>query len=136
MLAVHSPVKKFSFRSVERLKSKKIIEQLFQSSSSFSVPPLQVYYKIEEVNAFVQSRASILISVPRKNFPRAVDRNHLKRRMREAYRLNKHLLSDALNELNRNCVLGFVYMGKEKFSYKEIESSVQEALEKIKSKLQ
>lgn len=70
-------------------------------------------------------------SVPKRNFKRAVDRNRIKRQIREAYRLNKSILSDSDN---KKYSIFFIFLGKEKIEYKRIEKSVQKLLIKLKNK--
>ena len=64
------------------------------------------------------------VSVPKKNFKRAVDRNRLKRQMREAVRKNKEDVKNILKEKNKPCALMFVFTGKEKAEYKKIEEQI------------
>jgi len=77
------------------------------------------------------------VSVPKKNFRRAVDRNRLKRQMREAVRKNKIEIKNILREKNKPCAVMFVFTGKEKAEYKEIEGQIililQRFIEKIES---
>jgi ribonuclease P protein component len=96
---------KFIFSKNERLCHKKQIDRLFSDGKSFTLDPLKVYYLLQEVND--NQPAQVLIAIPRKKFRRAVDRNHLKRLIREAYRLNKHRLAGVPANLH----LGFVYIG-------------------------
>jgi ribonuclease P protein component len=81
---------KFTFRKEERLDKEKIIQELFEKGSSFYLYPFKVYF-MPSPDASVTTH-QVLISVSKKNFKRAVDRNSIKRRIREAYRLNKNLL--------------------------------------------
>ena len=83
-----------TLRKPERLNRKKIIERMFAGGSrSFSLFPLRVVYlPVPDLEA----QAAILVSVSKRRFKRAVKRNRVKRQIREAYRLNKHLLLPAL----------------------------------------
>ena len=85
-----------TLRKSERLDKKKVIEKMFAGGSrSFSVFPLRVVYlPVEELEAPV----SILVSVSKRRFKRAVKRNRVKRQIREAYRMNKHGLLAVLTE--------------------------------------
>lgn len=85
-----------TLRKSERLDRKKVIEKMFAGGSrSFSVFPLRVVYlPVEELEAPV----SILVSVSKRRFKRAVKRNRVKRQIREAYRMNKHGLLAVLTE--------------------------------------
>ena len=71
----------------ERLKGTKAVQQVFADGESFTCYPLRVLYVRD-----AESRTQVLFSVPKKRFRHAVDRNRLKRLMRESYRLNKHIL--------------------------------------------
>ena len=90
--------KRYTLSKAERLCSKKLIERLFAGGNkSFPAFPLRVVYMpldIEDEGAEV----SILVSVPKKRFKRAVKRNLVKRQVREAYRRNKYILLDALRQ--------------------------------------
>ncbi len=77
-------VVKFTFKKSERLSSKKDIQELFNNGSSFYLYP----FKVITLPADTSKLHQVLFSVPKRLFKRAVDRNLLKRRMREAYRLN------------------------------------------------
>ncbi|WP_223833721.1 ribonuclease P protein component [Pedobacter riviphilus] len=77
----------YTFRKEERLCSRKHLDLLFKNGSSFLLYPFRISYLFVDVPAHVQ--AQVVINVPKKRYKRAVDRNLLKRRIREAYRLNK-----------------------------------------------
>ncbi len=87
----------FTFKKAERLKSRKVIELLFKDGKSFGAYPLRlVFLKNEEPrsNAPVQ----FTVSVPKRSFKSAVARNRIKRKVREAWRLNKHWLYEKLEK--------------------------------------
>jgi ribonuclease P protein component len=97
---------KFTFKKEERLSREKIIQELFEKGSSFYLYPFKVYF-IKNPNPDSATH-QVLISVSKKNFKRAVDRNSIKRRIREAYRLNKNLLHGQ-NKL----AIAYIYSVKE-----------------------
>ena len=121
-----------TFRKRERMTSNLLIEALFENGSSQSVsafPIRAVYQTIEcrEGHAPVQ----ILISVPKKRFKHAVDRNRVKRQIREAYRRHKQLLWDALAD-NQEMLLGFIWLSDRHYPTRDVESRVVRILEKVK----
>jgi ribonuclease P protein component len=79
--------------------------------------------------------AKVLISVSKRRFKRAYKRNLLKRRIREAYRLNKHLLIPLLESNNVNIAIAFVYLPTEIWDFKSIEKAMQELLTGLKKRL-
>ena len=122
--------KMYTFNKSERLCSKKLIERLFAGGNkSFPAFPIRIVYmylKPEENEADV----SILISVPKKRFKHAVKRNHVKRQIREAYRLNKHILLDALQTeaSNNKLALAFIWLDNKIHSTEEVEYKVKKLL--------
>lgn len=116
-----------TFTKTERLSSKLLIDKLVEKGKSFNNSPFKfVWIELEESATPVQ----FLISVPKRNFKRAVDRNKLKRRSREAYRKNKaDLLISHLGE--KKICLMLVYIAKEKLEYIEIEQKIKEGLQRL-----
>lgn len=114
----------FSFRKEERLHKKKHIEELFAKGSSFHLHPFKVLFlsNPEPLRPFNQ----VLLSVSSRNFKRAVDRNLIKRRMREAYRLQKTKLSH-----NSRFVIAFLYTSREILSFQEIKDKMLLAMARI-----
>ena len=94
-----------TFKKEERPSSEKYIKELFEKGSSFYLHPFKV---ITLVHPNQSGLNQILISVPARNFKRAVDRNLIKRRIREAYRLHKHELIS-----NQNWLIAYIYSAKE-----------------------
>jgi ribonuclease P protein component len=120
----------YTFSKEEHLCSKRYIAQLFSKGSSFNLYPLRfVYLTPQEVPP---GQTQVLISVSKRYFKRATDRNRLKRQMREAYRLNKQLLVQAPDASPR--FLGILYIGKEKKSFDTIQKKLISGLERCLSK--
>lgn len=115
---------KFSFHKGERLKKEKLIQELFTKGSSFNLYPFRVVYL---PNPFKESFHQALFTAPARTFKRAVDRNKIKRRSREAYRLQKN----GLNETPK-LVIGFIYIAKELVDYDQIEKAMGKAIDKLK----
>lgn len=119
--------KRFSFPKREKLTGKKKIEGLFKEGSSFYLKSFQVRFLL---SADVDQPHQILISVPKKNFKRAVDRNLIKRRIREAYRLNKGLIHEF-----KPHYIGFVYISKEILTFPEIQDQLIKVLDRLKKNM-
>lgn len=117
----------------ERLCSKKLIERLFAGGNkSFPAFPLRVVYMTVQPDE-ISAEASILISVPKKRFKHAVKRNLVKRQVREAYRLNKHLLTEELKlrETPQKMVLAFIWLDNKIHPTEEVEQKVKKLLHHI-----
>jgi ribonuclease P protein component len=105
-------LRRHTFPKEEHLCRKKLIEELFgKQSSSFGVYPLRLVYT--KTAAPTTAPPQVLISVSKRSFKRAVDRNRLKRLIREAYRLNKYRLLEQPNG-HQVALLGIIFTGKEK----------------------
>jgi ribonuclease P protein component len=119
-----------SFGKTERLSSAKAIEKLFKNGARFNNYPVKVYWKIRENQDVGQVK--ILISVPKKNFAKAVERNLIKRRIREVYRKNKHILLSELAKKNTTSIeIAFIYIGQNIIEYNELENKVISALQSL-----
>ena len=119
---------KHTFPKTERLSSVILIEKLFAGGSK-SLPafPLRIVYmpvEGEELPA-----GSVLISVPKKRFKRAVKRNRVKRQIREAYRKHKYLLIDPLKAAGKKAAIAFIWLDNELHASDEIEEKVKKLLQ-------
>jgi ribonuclease P protein component len=115
---------KLTFRKVERLTKEKSIQELFEKGSSFYLFPFKVFFLVNPDQEYPVNQ--LLFSVSKKNFKRAVDRNLIKRRMREAYRLQK----DALPASPR-LILGFIYTNKEILLFEEMKKKILLSFNKL-----
>ena len=122
----------FSFHKAERLCSKKIMDKLFTEGKTIFVFPLKIVYL--ETSLLSKFPVQAAFTVGKRNFKRAVQRNLIKRRMREAYRLNKHQFYVEIGE--KQAAVFFIYTGKTISEHRQIESSVKKALKKLLSELQ
>ena len=116
--------KDFTYSKAEKLKSRKIIDLLFSEGKSVSKYPLRLVYAPTEG---IDEKLLFGVSVSKRNFKNAVDRNYFKRVLRECYRLNKHLLYE---NLDKPYAMMFFYQSKERLSYKEIHEKTLQLFEK------
>jgi ribonuclease P protein component len=116
---------KFTLKKKDRLKSRKSIDTLFKEGQRFSVAPLRIFYQLN--NDSLKFGAG----VSTKNFKRAVDRNRIKRLIREAYRLQKNELEKMLCNQKKGMDLFFIYTDKEMPNYKQVFDKAGKAIKKI-----
>ena len=123
-----------TFTKSERLCSKKILGELFKKGSmsvgTFYLFPFRVLYLLpsDSTPERESTLPAIVISVPKRAFKRAVDRNLIRRRVREAYRLNKQLLNQ---EKAAPTNIAFLYTAKQIISFEEIEKGMKLAFKKL-----
>ena len=114
----------------ERIHSRLVVESLFSSrNSSIAGYPLRIVWTIDESD--VASPASILVSVPKKRMHHAVDRNRMKRMVREAYRLNKQILLSRLEGSGRHVDIAFICIADNVPTSSQVSKSVVKALARI-----
>jgi len=100
----------YVFNKQEKLKSRKLIEQLFKSKGTFLVFPIKVVYMLVEEP--LDFPVKVGVSASKKNFKTAVDRNRIKRLLKENYRLNKHPLYQYIKESGKQVSVFFMYIDK------------------------
>ncbi len=125
-----------TFSTNERLKSRKLIGRLFREGNSYIAYPLRVVWlpvspDDPALATFLDARAQLAISVPKRTFKTAVQRNRLKRRIREAYRLNKQLFYEKLTGADQHIALMLVLVAKEEVPYAIIEAGVLKMIRKF-----
>lgn len=120
------------FYKEERLCSKKSLDLLFKNGSSFLLYPFRVtYFFVAESHNYP---AQVVINVAKKRYKHAVDRNLIKRRTREAYRLQKQkLLYSFLADKPELLLLSLQYVGKQKYEYAFFEKKLAQALKKLQT---
>jgi ribonuclease P protein component len=121
-----------TLRKSEHLYEKKAIETLFETGKTVSLSPVRLLWNAYE--GVSELPVKVAFTVPRRSFKKAVDRNLLKRRMREAYRKNKYILYGAAETAMKHYHLMFVYSAKDKALYAEIESKIVLTLQRIADK--
>jgi len=124
--------RRLTLRKTERLYEKKAIESLFADGKSFSNPPVRLLWSVFEGKA--EPPVKVAFAVPKRSFKRAVDRNLLKRRMREAYRKNKYMLYGVAEANMKHYQMMFVYTSKDKALYAEIEAKIVLTLQRLVDK--
>jgi ribonuclease P protein component len=117
----------YTFTKEERLCNKKLIDGLFHNGSSFLCYPFKASWMLTDSEQ--QYPVQVVFSVSKKRYKRAVDRNLIKRRVREAYRLNKQdQLYTPLTGVDKKIVLSLAYIGKEIAPYSLIEKKMLKLL--------
>lgn len=112
-----------TFTYQDRLKSRKAIAQVFETGGQLFQYPIKVFYLI---TADQPATVQMSVSVPKKKFKKATDRNLIKRRMREAFRLNR-----PEDPAQTSLATMWVYIGKETESYDKIESASRKLWQKL-----
>jgi ribonuclease P protein component len=118
-----------TFSKAERLRSKKIIASLFQAGQSFLNKPLRVIHQKQDVEQ--EFPVQIAVTVSKKNFPRAVDRNRIKRLMREAYRRNKNELYKHLHNQKLHIAVIIIYTETSITTFNDIEDKMKLVLTRL-----
>jgi ribonuclease P protein component len=138
---------RFTIPSDERLKKRTYIQELFDSGESFSIYPIKAFYFLRHDSDIDDAKPGwkrsvsepILqfgVGVSKKNFKRAVDRNRIKRLMREAYRVQRQdLLSAIVKQTDCYLKLFFLYTGKELPPYSLIQHKIQQVLNRIEKQI-
>jgi ribonuclease P protein component len=122
--------KTYTFTKEERLCNKKLIDQLFHNGSSFLCYPFRVSWLITTDPQLFP--AQVLFSVSKKRYKKAVDRNLIKRRIREAYRLHKQqYLYSLLSDADKRVVFSIGFIGKEIAPYDLIEKKILKLLTQL-----
>ena len=129
-----TPAPRNTFKKSERLCSRILMDCLFQGDNrtATAYPLRAVFLPVEEEQ---QKGVSILISVPKKRFHDAVDRNRVKRQIREAYRKNKHALAEQVAQSGKGLLVALIYVSAEIETTEQIEKRMIRLLDKISAAL-
>lgn len=124
-----------TFRKRERLCSVVAIERLFNGGSrSFSAFPIRIVYRLEE-KAENAVNVQLLITVSKRHFHHAVQRNRVKRQIREAYRMHKDILQNAMNENPKALSIAFIWLDDTLWESSAIEKRVVSLLNRVAEKV-
>lgn len=121
---------KFTYNKKEKLKSKKLIDQLFDEGQSVSAFPLRLVFIQTTFEDAIPVKTGV--SVSKRNFKAAVDRNCIKRLLREAYRLNK---ARYFNNITTQYAFMILYIGKDKPTFTEVETRMNQLFENFLNKV-
>ena len=131
---------------LERVKKRKVIEEIFDSGESFLISPFKVFYISKSVSIQeriighekreVDSSLQFGVAVSKKNFKKAVDRNRIKRLVREAYRTQKGELKKSLDDKgDQSLSLFIVYIGKQMPEFTVVKEKVSAILRRLAKKM-
>ena len=127
----------FSFRKSERIHSLKQIDELFGGGKSraLSAFPIRVVYRYVH-RLPTEAPFQVLISVPKRNLKHAVDRNRVKRQLREAYRLNKHLLFNSKQkDSDKGMDMAFIWLDSQLYDSEKVHHNIVNLLTRLAEKL-
>ena len=123
----------FSYGKVEKLKSRKLLDQLFSEGKTFSIFPLKVFYLQPAMP--LDFSVKMGVGVSSRNFKKAVERNRVKRILREAYRTEKQQLHDYLEANGRQVAVFLLYIDRALPGYEKIKTIMPHVLERLIKKL-
>jgi len=119
-----------SFTKGERLCGIKAVSELFSGGRTINLPPLRIIYRVMPADeAFLPVR--VMISVPKRHFRKAVDRNLIRRRIREAWRKNKMPLTDMISGSGRRIEVGIIWNDTVIIPFDETEKAVKEVMGRL-----
>ena len=126
MFSIKFVLMKYTLGKEERLKSRKLIERLYEEKNSVKAFPLRmIFLQTKHTSDFP---AQVGVSVSKRNFKLAVDRNRIKRLMRESYRLQKEIVYD---NLDKPYVFMISYLGKQECTYDEMFLKMEKLLKRF-----
>lgn len=123
----------FSFRKDEILRKEKLIDRLFAEGTTFFIYPFKIFLLVTPLDT--PFPAQILISVGKRAFKHAVDRNRIKRQIREAYRQNKHQLYEQLNKNQQQCIMAYIYTANVHIPSADLELKIKAVMKRLYTEL-
>lgn len=136
LLILNKGMPKNTFHKSERLSSLIAIDRLFNGGSrSFSAFPIRIVYRLEEMKNTDTSNVEILVTVSKRHFHHAVQRNRVKRQIREAYRANRTALKEAIVAAQKRILIAFIWQDDKLWESQEINERVQKLLDRVAEKI-
>ena len=120
----------FTFPKVEKLVSKKLIAETFRKGHQYFSYPLKFFFLPKEKTE-LSIPVQVLISVPRKSYKKAVQRNKIKRQLREVYRLNKSSIFKSIQDKQVHCSIAVIFIAKKSVSYSDMNNAFLAFLSEI-----
>jgi ribonuclease P protein component len=120
---------RYTFKKSEKLCNQSVIDLLYKKGSVLYCNPIKLTYIFKIAEATTSTK--VLVAVPKRNHKKAVTRNLLKRRIRESYRLNKHLLVAITHPQALDISISLQYISKEILPYETIDAAIITALKKL-----
>lgn len=127
--------RRYFFPKEEKLCSRRVISDLFEHGKSFRIGVLKFFYLTGIDPAYQAVPVQVAFSAPKRSFKRAYLRNRLKRRMREAYRLQKHLLIPQIEKQDLRMAIFITYSARDEVPYQAIANAMRKGLIKIQGSL-
>ena len=127
MIQLDNTTSRYFYRKADKLKSRKAIDEIFGKGKSISHFPLKIIWLTHQREVTLQAG----VGVSSRNFKKAVDRNRVKRIMREAYRLQKNQLLEYLENNDKKLSVFFLYVGKELPAYDIIYEKMGSAITRL-----
>lgn len=127
-------LRRYTLAKAERLSWDRHINRLFAEGQSFVSFPLRVVYLLTDEE--ILPTCSILVSVPKKRFRRAVKRNLIKRQVREAYRVRKYELIDPLEEKEKKLMLAFLYIDHTIHPFSDMEKAMNKLIRILRERME
>ena len=122
--------KDLSFSKEEKLKSRKMIGEIFEKGHVVKAYPIRIQFLFHDMEDLAPCQVGV--SVPKRKFKRAVDRNRIKRQLREVYRLNKSNFVDQLEKKEKKIAMMIIFTASKACDYHDIEKAVKASLSKIR----
>jgi ribonuclease P protein component len=124
---------RFTFKKEERLYGHAALENVYENGKHLHSNNIKILFLEVPQSTFPACR--VVFSVPKRNFKKAVERNLIKRRMREVYRNHKHLLYEHLAEKQKNIHVYLIYSSKQIISFDELKENLLQALQLLANRV-